>query len=242
MFSTESGLFAELDDVTAATSNNTTEAGQGKKPRRKDKKKVDLSSPFLPDNLPEGDPVHYALPVFLEEPQDTFLVKSKPGELRCRVAHALSVHVQCQDEVQQQAVTSEHVDPETGIRITEARATITRNQVEEFFGDYHCACVAVSGQGAIKSRLALVTTAFLKKEFETPPYSHQSLEGKQLELRCYPPRGKPEPTIYWLKNDQLLDESDSNYIVTQEGHLIIVHSELADSGKELLDKLSEKEL
>ena len=29
---------------------------------------VDLSSQFLPESLPEGDPVHYALPIFLEEP------------------------------------------------------------------------------------------------------------------------------------------------------------------------------
>ena len=94
MFSTESGIFAELDDGAAATSHNTTEAGQGKKPRRKDKKKVDLSSPFLPDNLPEGDPVHYALPVFLDEPEDTFVVKNKAAELECRVAHAHSVYVQ----------------------------------------------------------------------------------------------------------------------------------------------------
>ena len=198
---------------------------------KKDKKvDVDLSSPFLPDNLPVGDPVHYALPVFLDEPQDTFVVKNKPAELECRVAHALSVHIQCQDEIQRQATTEDHVDPETGIRITDARVQITRNQVEEFFGDFHCACVAVSGQGAVKSRMALVTMAFLKKEFETPPYSHQSLEGKQLELRCYPPRGKPEPHIYWLKNEQLIDESDSNYIVTQEGHLIIVNAKLSDSG------------
>ena len=198
--------------------------------KSKKDKKVDLSSPFLPDNLPAGDPVHYALPVFLDEPQDTFVVKNKPAELQCRVAHALSVHVQCQDEIQHQAVTQNHVDPQSGIRYTEARVSITRDQVEEFFGDYHCACVAVSGQGAIKSRLALVTSAFLKKEFETPPYSHQSLEGKQLELRCYPPRGKPDPRISWLKNDKLLDESDSNYIVTQEGHLIIVNAKLSDSG------------
>ena len=146
------------------------------------------------------------------------------------MAHALSVHVQCQDEIQHQAVTEDHVDPETGIRITQARVQITRRQVEEFFADFYCSCVAVSGQGAIKSKLALVTTAFLKKEFETPPYSQQILEGKPLELRCHPPRGKPEPTISWLKNGQLIDDSDSNYIVTQEGHLIFVNAKLADSG------------
>ena len=51
-------------------------------------KVMDLSSPFLPDNLPDGDPVHYALPVFLDEPEDTFVVKNKAAELECRVAHA----------------------------------------------------------------------------------------------------------------------------------------------------------
>ena len=210
----------------------------------------DLSSPFLPDNLPDGDPVHYALPVFLDEPEDTFVVKNKAAELECRVAHAHSVYVQCQDEIQHQAITQDHVDPESGIRITEARWRITRDQVEEFFGDYHCGCVAASGQGHVKSRLALVTMAFLKKEFETPPYSHQSPAGRQLELRCcpdnddnydddndidyndrcYPPRGKPDPEIHWLKNEELVDESDSNYVVTHEGHLIIVNPRLEDSG------------
>ena len=64
--------------------------------RSKNVKVMDLSSPFLPDNLPDGDPVHYALPVFLDEPEDTFVVKNKAAELECRVAHAHSVYVQCQ--------------------------------------------------------------------------------------------------------------------------------------------------
>lgn len=61
-------------------------------------------------------------------------------------------------------------------------------KVEEFFGDYHCACVAWSNKGSAKSRLALVTIAFLKKEFETPPYSDQTRVGQQLEVRCHPPK------------------------------------------------------
>jgi netrin receptor unc-5 len=142
---------------------------------------VDLSSQFLPNQLPAGsDLVHLALPIFLQEPADAFVVKGRPAELDCRVAHALSVHFQCNDEVLRQTTTEDHVDPETGIRYTEARVQITRNKVEEFFGDYHCACVAVSGQGHSKSRLAYVTIASLKKEFDAPPYAHPSVEGKQV--------------------------------------------------------------
>ena len=141
---------------------------------------VDLSSEFLPDQLPAGsDLVHLALPIFLQEPADAFVVKGR-AELDCRVAHALSVHFQCNDEVQRQTATEDHVEPATGIRYTQARVQISRDQVEEFFGDYHCACVAVSGQGHSKSRLAYVTIAFLKKEFEVPPYADQSVEGKQV--------------------------------------------------------------
>ena len=44
---------------------------------------------LLPEVLPSGDPSQFALPIFLKEPSDTFLIKSKPATLHCRVAHAL---------------------------------------------------------------------------------------------------------------------------------------------------------
>lgn len=36
-----------------------------------------------------------ALPIFLTEPVDTFVVKGKPATLHCRAAHALQVHIFC---------------------------------------------------------------------------------------------------------------------------------------------------
>ena len=46
------------------------------------------------DVLPSGDPSQYALPVFLKEPSDTFVVKSRAATLHCRVAHAIDIHFQ----------------------------------------------------------------------------------------------------------------------------------------------------
>lgn len=36
-----------------------------------------------------------SLPIFLAEPVDTFVVKGKPATLHCRAAHALQVHIYC---------------------------------------------------------------------------------------------------------------------------------------------------
>ena len=35
----------------------------------------------------------------------------------------------------------------------------------------------------------------LRKEFEVPPYSQSVELGSQIELRCHPPQGKPEPRV-----------------------------------------------
>ena len=59
-------------------------------------------------------------------------------------------------------------DNRSGIRYTEASVEITRDQVEEFFGDYHCACVAVSGQVIKISNQASTknfTSGFIKDIF-----------------------------------------------------------------------------
>ena len=38
-------------------------------------------------------------------------------------------------------------------------------------------------------------SADLRKEFEVPPYSQTVELGSQIQLRCHPPPGKPEPRV-----------------------------------------------
>ena len=35
----------------------------------------------------------------------------------------------------------------------------------------------------------------LNKEFEVPPYSQSVQLGSQVEMRCHPPKGKPQPRV-----------------------------------------------
>ena len=114
---------------------------------------------LLPEVIPSGDPSQFAMPIFLKEPSDTFLIKSKPATLHCRVAHALRVFFQCNSENVEPTNREDHVEPETGVRYTEASVDIHRDLVEEYFQEFHCACVAISGKGSVVSRHALVTNA-----------------------------------------------------------------------------------
>ena len=49
-------------------------------------------------------------------------------------------------------------------------------------------------------------------------------------MRCHPPKGRPIPSISWLQNDRPIDpNTDKNFIVTGEGHLIFVAARLSDT-------------
>ena len=72
--------------------------------------------------------------------------------------------------------------------------------------------------------------ADLKKHFEVPPYSQQVARGGQVEMRCHPPKGRPTPTISWKQNERFIHPTaDKNFIVTGEGHLIVVAARLSDT-------------
>ena len=122
-----------------------------------------LGGGLLLDPLATGRPDSSPAPVFLEEPEDAFVVKNKPATLSCRAAHALQLHFVCNDEDVHSKHHSQHqfVDPMTGIRQLEVKADVTRNDVEEYFGadGYGCQCVAWSSFGQVKSRRAKVVVA-----------------------------------------------------------------------------------
>ena len=117
---------------------------------------------LLLDPLATGRP-DSAAPIFLEEPEDAYVVKSKPATLSCRAAHALQLNFICNGEAVRSKHHSQHefVDPMTGIRQLEVKADISRNDVEEYFGldGFGCECVAWSSFGQVKSRRAKIVVA-----------------------------------------------------------------------------------
>ncbi|XP_054260412.1 netrin receptor unc-5-like [Macrosteles quadrilineatus] len=106
------------------------------------------------------------LPVFLEEPVDTFAMKNKPAVLYCRSAHALQVFFKCSGEAYHRQLPQQvFVDPETGVRVVETAINISRNMVEEYFGKdrFQCQCVAWSSRGEVESQPATITNAYVRQ-------------------------------------------------------------------------------
>ncbi len=123
-----------------------------------------IGGTLLEDPLATGRPgSESAAPLFLEEPEDAYVVKSKAATLSCRAAHALQLYFVCNGEAVRTKHHSAHefVDPMTGIRQLEVKVDITRNDVEEYFGldGYGCECIAWSSFGQVKSRRAKVIVA-----------------------------------------------------------------------------------
>ncbi|KAJ8958935.1 hypothetical protein NQ318_019705 [Aromia moschata] len=102
------------------------------------------------------------LPIFLVEPQNSFVVKNRPAILHCRAAHALKVYYKCNGARKVETMENWFVDPQTGVRIFEAEINVTRDMVEEFFGKekFKCECHAWNGRGSIKSQPATVEVAY----------------------------------------------------------------------------------
>ncbi|KAI5645227.1 ZU5 domain-containing protein [Phthorimaea operculella] len=176
-------------------------------------------------------PIHTAkdnLPMFLLEPENTYVVKNKPATLKCRAANALEVYFKC-NGIKTQALNFEFVDPQTGVRIIEGEYKVTREQVEEYFGSdkYQCYCVAWTSPGHIKSQPATIELAYIKKHFTTAPQSQLVKLGSPVTFRCEAPPAAPFAQQYWLKNGAPV-VADDNVQINKEADLVIKQVSLLD--------------
>ncbi|KPJ11666.1 Netrin receptor UNC5B [Papilio machaon] len=196
----------------------------------KDTSDVHVANPQ--DVLPVDDkiPLHTTkdnLPIFLLEPENTYVVKNKAATLKCRAANALDVYFKCNGE-KTQAVNFEFVDPQTGVRIIEGEHEVTREQVEEYFGSekYQCSCFAWTSQGQIRSQPATIELAYIKKHFSVSPQSQLVKQYSSVTFRCEPPPAAPFAQLYWLKNGAPVVVDDN--VQVKEGELVIKQASLLD--------------
>ena len=100
-------------------------------------------------------------PHFLQEPEDSYIIKGKNARLHCQVASADKAYFVCNGEAMAESKLHREKDfvSSSGEAVKDLGLDVTRNQVEEFFGQFACRCDAWSSAGRVASRNATVQTA-----------------------------------------------------------------------------------
>lgn len=72
----------------------------------------------------------------------------------------------------------------------------------------------------------------LRDEFRFEPQNTRASQGETILLECSPPKGIPEPTVLWKKNNQILDVQASKRIrIVDGGNLAIQDVRSSDEGQ-----------
>lgn len=90
-------------------------------------------------------------------------------------------------------------------------------------------CIAENEYGIAASHNATLMITFLKDDFRDMPKSRQVKSGTEVVMECKAPKGHPEPTIYWIKNNQILQPNVN--VLYPNGSLQIPSAGLSDNGE-----------
>lgn len=184
-------------------------------------------------------------PEFVQEPDEFYYaVKGKPVTITCRALNAVQIFIKCAGQwiEPSQHRSQEIIDPVSDVHYLETNADIIKEEVEEHLGSegYFCECHALGGNtGSLGSNLPLTVrsrrgkfvVAYLRKRFESEPINAIIEAGSATQLQCLPPAGLPVPEVFWLRDGELVDvQKEINFIISNEGSLIINQARLIDSG------------
>ncbi|XP_005105845.2 hemicentin-1 [Aplysia californica] len=200
--------------------------------------------PSFPDQIPD-------FPVFLNDLKPQYDITSGDrATLVCSVVSADQLTFLCgQARIDSKDLkkSDSQYDNESGKRLLYASYEVTEDVLSGASDDFYCQCTAWYLNADGKWQMLQGNKGFVnlvegeEREPEPKTYINDDFvyeptdltvdfEG-EAELACEPPQGYPEPTVYWTKDGvKIKPELDSNFIVLEEGPLIIEYVRLGDEG------------
>uniref|UniRef100_A0A8C6TNF4 Roundabout, axon guidance receptor, homolog 2 (Drosophila) n=1 Tax=Neogobius melanostomus TaxID=47308 RepID=A0A8C6TNF4_9GOBI len=169
-------------------------------------------------------------PRIIEHPSDLIVSKGEPATLNCKAEGRPTPTVEWYKngervETDKDDQRSHRMLLQGGslffLRIVHGR----RSKPDE--GSY--VCVARNYLGEAVSRNASLEVALLRDDFRQNPTDAVVAAGEPAILECVPPRGHPEPTIFWRKDKNRIDEKEDR-ITIRGGKLMISNSRKSDAG------------
>nr|XP_034971673.1 roundabout homolog 2 isoform X10 [Zootoca vivipara] len=169
-------------------------------------------------------------PRIVEHPSDVIVSKGEPTTLNCKAEGRPTPTIEWYKDGER--VETDKDDPRSHrmllpsgslffLRIVHGR----RSKPDE--GSY--VCVARNYLGEAVSRNASLEVALLRDDFRQNPTDVVVAAGEPAILECQPPRGHPEPTIYWKKDKIRIDDREER-ISIRGGKLMISNTRKSDAG------------
>ncbi|XP_061483918.1 roundabout homolog 2 isoform X4 [Rhineura floridana] len=169
-------------------------------------------------------------PRIVEHPSDVIVSKGEPTTLNCKAEGRPTPTTEWYKDGER--VETDKDDPRSHrmllpsgslffLRIVHGR----RSKPDE--GSY--VCVARNYLGEAVSRNASLEVALLRDDFRQNPTDIVVAAGEPAILECQPPRGHPEPTIYWKKDKIRIDDREER-ISIRGGKLMISNTRKSDAG------------
>uniref|UniRef100_UPI0037E7637F roundabout homolog 2 n=1 Tax=Semicossyphus pulcher TaxID=241346 RepID=UPI0037E7637F len=169
-------------------------------------------------------------PRIVEDPSDLIVSKGEPATLNCKAEGRPSPSIEWYKDGER--VETDKDDPRSHrmllpsgslffLRIVHGR----RSKPDE--GVY--TCVARNYLGEAISRNASLDVAILRDDFRQAPSDVVVAAGEPAVLECVPPRGHPEPTVSWKRNNVRVSTKDDR-ISMRGGKLMISHTRKSDAG------------
>ncbi|XP_039728855.1 roundabout homolog 3-like [Pteropus medius] len=90
-------------------------------------------------------------------------------------------------------------------------------------------CVARNYLGTVASRNASLEVAVLRDDFRQSPGNVVVAVGEPAVMECVPPRGHPEPSVFWKKGSARVKEEEGR-ITIRGGKLMMSHTHKSDAG------------
>ncbi|MGH0133508.1 UNVERIFIED_CONTAM: hypothetical protein FKN15_054338 [Acipenser sinensis] len=184
-------------------------------------------SDVLPDSFPSA-PAE-PLPSFQQEPDDAYIVKNNPVELRCRATPAAQIYFKCNGDWVNQ---NDHVTRESLDQITDLRKNFDQEPLGKEVPLEHEVLLQCRPPEGIPGAESLQVDLYLRKNFDQEPLGKEVPLEHEVLLQCRPPEGIPGAEVEWLKNEEPIDPTrDSNFLITIDHNLIIKQARLSDTAQ-----------